>query len=1294
MDQFMSSVSPPPALVMSKDFPTNWKLWKEQWENYAIVVGVDDKDEKVKKAIFLNAIGTEAYKAFKNMDNPTIEGDLEVKKLSAVIRMFDIHAAAYTNVIYERYMFNQRSQLHDESVSTYITCLKELVITCNYPDLVRDDLIRDRIVQGISDNNLRKRLLREKGLTLAGTVDMCRGDEATQRQAKGIAGSTPDNPITINAVKQGRGGRTKQPHHGGRSQQPNPDRKPHPTSIQATQCKFCGRQHQMSKKYCPAVGAKCHKCGKLNHFSKCCHTKGRVNHVQIKEQGHSESDEEYVYNVSKRKNKQKGIFAAMKINGHQVKFQLDTGACVNVLPRYLLPRDASLTKSDETLRTYSGTLLQPLGKMCLTVTNCRNGEQYTLPFQVVDCNTTPLLGEGAVQLMKLLTVNDKNFCRLDAVTSSPPVPNTLAEVKRTYKTIFEDSLGNIGGTVQLKVKPDSQPVIQPARKIPVALEDKVRQSLKTLVTEGVLEPVDKPTSWVSQMAVAEKSSGAFRICLDPRSLNSVLMREHYELPTIDSMLHKLQGAKVFSKADLRNGFWHLTLDEESSDLTTMATPFGRYKWRRLPFGLNTSSEIFQKRILEVYDGLRNIIIIADDVLICGYGINIDEATKDHDKALQAFLQRSLDKNVRLNANKFIYKAEKMPFMGHVITGKGVLPDPDKVEAITRLEDPTDVSGVRRLCGCVNYMSKFIPHLADVAKPLHDLTKKDVAFKWEAHHSEAVEQLKQALSKAPLLSYFDNKAHTTVQCDASNRGLGAVILQHGRPVAYCSRAMTDTETRYAQLEKELLAVVFALKKFDQMTYGRHLTVVSDHKPLEIIFKKPLAKAPRRLQSMMLNLQRYSFDLKWQPGKEMHVADFLSRAYLSSNSSAPTHVKFEVNILEALSYKDEQLEKIKGHTDDDPVMQQLKDIILQGWPEKRENVRNELLPYWSFRDELCVTDGIIFKGSRLVIPASLRTYVKDKLHVGHRGSDAILRHARDIVYWPNMNEDIREQTLRCETCEKHATAQPPQPLHPHELTERPWEKVGVDLFTIKGMDYLATVDYLSNFVEVDRLYTSTSITVKRKLMAHFARYGVPDTLVSDNGPQFTSDEFKHFVKEWGINHVTSSPHLPRSNGMAESAVKTLKRTMIKCADDKTNVHEALLNLRNTPRPGLHLSPAQLLMSRRTRTIIPTSKSLLVPATPPDTKALRRQRQAKQAALYNKKARYLRPLEDGEQVRIQPMIMGTKIWNKGTIKKKVATRSYEVETNNGTVRRNRQHLKPTTSSFGRTLKPVQHYGAPIPQ
>ena len=289
----------------------------------------------------------------------------------------------------------------------------------------------------------------------------------------------------------------------------------------------------------------------------------------------------------------------------------------------------------------------------------------------------------------------------------------------------------------------------------------------------------------------------------------------------------------------------------------------------------------------------------------------------------------------------------------------------------------------------------------------------------------------------------------------------------------------------------------------------------------------------------------------------------------------------------------IQEIREETAKDPVLQTLKATILNGWPSQRKKLPPELHEYFKVRDELATQDGIIFKGPKCVIPKSLRPKIKEKLHRSHIGVQGCLRRAREVVYWPNMNREVTEFISKCETCNTFQSAQQKQPLICHETRQHPWEKIGCDIFTFNNQDYLCTVDYFSDYFEIDELHTSkTGATVIGKLKKRFATHGIPDTFHSDNGPPFSSNEFSAFAVMYEFEHVTSSPEYPQSKGKVENAVKTAKNLMKKSASTSSDFHLALLDWRNTQTEGMKSSPAQRMFGRRTRTLLPTSKKLLKP------------------------------------------------------------------------------------------------------
>ena len=582
-------------------------------------------------------------------------------------------------------------------------------------------------------------------------------------------------------------------------------------------------------------------------------------------------------------------------------------------------------------------------------------------------------------------------------------------------------------------------------RVPVAVREKLKSELERMTAQNIIAPVTTPTPWVSSLVVVPKKDGKLRLCLDPKDLNLAIQREHYPLPTIEDVATRLHGAKVFTKLDVRNGFWHVKLDDRSSYLTTFNTPFGRYWWKRMPFGIRSAPEVFQRKMHELIEGLPHVEVVADDFVVVGHRETQEQATRDHDKNLTEFLQLCLDCGLKLNIDKQKLRQTEVSFIGHVAIGDGLRVDPAKVKAIRDMPPPTDKAGVQRLLGLVQYLSKFLPNLSDMIKPLRELTQQDIEWCWEDAQITALNQLKEAVTCIPVLRYYNLNEEVTLQCDASQSGLGAALLQKGQPVAYASRALSPAETRYAQIEKELLAIVFACERFDTYIYGRDVvSVETDHKPLEAIVRKALNSAPQRLQRMLLRLQRYNLEIRYKKSKEMFLGDTLSRAFLpDANVSEFVHELEEIDHKASLPVSDARWHQIKTASTDDPVLQELRSVIQCGWPLCRADVPQCLYPYFDIRDELTLQGELVLKGNQLVVPASLRKELMAATHASHIGVEACIRRARDSLYWPRMTTELKEYIAKCDVCMAHRSEQSKEPIQQHEFAARPWSKVAAAL-----------------------------------------------------------------------------------------------------------------------------------------------------------------------------------------------------------------------------------------------------------
>ena len=338
----------------------------------------------------------------------------------------------------------------------------------------------------------------------------------------------------------------------------------------------------------------------------------------------------------------------------------------------------------------------------------------------------------------------------DKIMSLSDEPPTKQDFVSEFDDIF---LGEekLEGKLHLELDRTVPPVVLPVRKVPFAMKEPLKQELDRLVKTGILIPVDVPTDWFSSMAVVKKSNGTIRLCIDPKALNQALKRIHYPLPVIDDLLPLLANAKVFSVVDAKNGFWHVQLDSESSLLTTFGTPWERFRWTRLPFGISPFPEEFQRKLECALEGLDGVKPIFDDILVFGVGETQAEGLSDHDSKLKALFERCRTKGIKLNKDKLKLRCKEVNFMGHVICQDGLKPDPNKVQGIAEMPTPSSKQDVKRLLGMVNYLQKFASNLSEITAQMRDLLKDGNQFQWDEQvQGRSFKQVKEILSAAPLL----------------------------------------------------------------------------------------------------------------------------------------------------------------------------------------------------------------------------------------------------------------------------------------------------------------------------------------------------------------------------------------------------------------------------------------------------------------------------------------------------------------------------------------------------------------
>ena len=939
-------------------------------------------------------------------------------------------------------------------------------------------------------------------------------------------------------------------------------------------CTRCGKAPIHGRSQCPAKEAVCHKCGKRGHYKSMCKSKPgtSVRTVYV-----DDSDSE-VFLGAVHSDAATPWTTTLVLNNRSLEFKVDKGADVTVIPEadYCEERDGPLRVSERVLTGAGQQPLQVCGQFRGQLKRNLNDSQQEI--YVVSGLRKPLLGRPAIEALGIVSLVE---------------PVQAGHIVKKFSELFR-GLGKLEDNYSIKLSSDAKPfTLTTPRRVALPLLPKVKAELQRMEDLGVISRVKQPTEWCAGMVVVPKPNGSVRICVDLTKLNESVCMERHILPSVEQTLAQIGGAKVFSKLDANSGFWQVELAPESSLLTTFITPFGRFRFNRLPFGITSAPEHFQRRMGDILSGLDGIVCLIDDVLVYG------KTQEEHDEHLEAALTRISEAGLTLSQEKCKFNKPNVKFLGQLVDETGIKPDPDKIHAIRGMKTRSNITELRCFLGMLNQLNKFSPHLADRTKPLRDLLSSKNQWAWGADQERAFKELKDALSSNENLARFDTSRETIVSADASSYGLGAVLKQKQpngdlRPIAYISRALMETEQRYAQIEKEALGVTWACEWFQDYLLGMRFHVETDHKPLvPLLSSKNLDELPIRVQRFRLRLMRFSYSISHVPGKDLVTADTLSRAPVLDPTLADEKFQLKLHafldlVIQNLPATEERLQEIQRHQDRDPVCSQVKHYCQYGWPHK-STPKGPIKKYAPAVEELSVHKGLLLRGNRLVIPPALRRDILGKIHSGHQGATKCRARARQSVWWPGIGKELEEVVSNCPVCCKHRQ-QHAEPLLPSTFPDRPWLKVATDLFEWKKSTYLLIIDYYSRYVEMAKLSTSTSNDVVTHLKSIFARHGIPQTVMSDNGQQYAAETFARFAQQYGFTNITSSPKYPQSNGAIERAVKTVKALL----DKNEDPYLALLAYRSTPLENSY-SPAELLMGRRLRSTILTVPKQLSPCLP---------------------------------------------------------------------------------------------------
>ena len=687
-----------------------------------------------------------------------------------------------------------------------------------------------------------------------------------------------DNQVHF-TTRRSRGDDTKmKPKAHGRSESRNDDGE-HDNSD--TKCFRCGMSSHREDE-CQARTATCLYCKKTGHYARVCRKKifaqGGKNSDRnrdeekpkfrkpvraVHEPSDSESDE-FINAVNSEGTE------TVKINGQKLKMVIDTGSGRNFIGedlfRRTLSRRTELRPTRKRFYAYAQT----------TPLRCAGYFEAEIRWQdkvvkddvyVIEGKVEALLGRKASFALKILNPGET----VNTVGQTERFSNLANEFHSLFK-----GLGQIKGySHKVTVDEKVSPVAQGLRRVPYPMLEAVNQELDKMLDQGIIEEVNEGSEWVSNiLLIPKKDTKEVRLCVDLREVNHAVIRERHPVPTVESILHAVQGAKVFAKLDARKGFWQCDLAPESRHLTTFITHRGCYRFRKVPFGLSSAPEAFQKAMDSMLCGMQGTVCYMDDVVIFG------ENDEQLERRMRQVFQRFTDRGLTLNRDKCIFGLQQIEILGHVISAEGIKPDLRKVEAICKAPRPENVQLLRSFLGTCVFLMKFIPSYANLSEPLRRLTRKGQEWEWTTETEKSFQAMKDALVSEPCLAYFKLNAPTVVISDASPVGLGAVLLQtqsdgRNKPVAYASRSLTPTERRYSQIEREALGCVWAVEHFRTYLWGGKFTIQTDHKPLIYMFNPEKATlSPPRIQRLGLRLQPYDYKIEHIVGKS-NVADSLSR-----------------------------------------------------------------------------------------------------------------------------------------------------------------------------------------------------------------------------------------------------------------------------------------------------------------------------------------------------------------------------------------------------------------------------------
>lgn len=876
--------------------------------------------------------------------------------------------------------------------------------------------------------------------------------------------------------------------------------------------------------------------------------------------------------------------ATVLICGKKFTGLLDSGASLSCFGRNAISIVKSLglkvKEIQSNLKTADGASQQVVGYVTIPITFANKTatiQLYIVPSLInelylgIDFWSKFGIAPSVINELNYLPINPESDSKCHTLSSNQR--RQLEEVVRLLPSFEVEGLGKTSLLKHPIDTNEARPVKQRHYPISPAKQNEMYAEIDRMLSLGVIEPSRSP--WNSPIVIVRKHCGKPRLCLDSRALNEVTVKDAYPLPNIDGILSRLGDTYFISAIDLKDAFWQIELDNDAKEKTAFTVP-GRslYQFARMPFGLCNAAQTMCRLMDQAIDpDLReSVFVYIDDLLVVSADFD------SHIVRLRRVAQCLRKANLTINVQKSKFAMKEMSYLGYIV-GNGVLKtDPEKIRAISEFPVPANIRQLRRFLGLTGWYQRFIANYSAISTPLSNIKGKPENFKWSPDAQVAFDQLKASLTTAPVLSHPNFEKPFLIQCDASATGVGSVLCQvgddgHEHPIAFMSKKLNAAQRNYSVTELECYAAVLSVKKFRAYVEGMRFTIITDHMSLKwLMSQKELSG---RLARWSLKLQAFDFSIEHRKGTTNVVPDVLSRAYMQELSLTDG---FDIDLNSPLFLDQSYVEKkdlFLGNPDRFPDLKVVDNHIFKRTEPRASNVSTN-------------------DGWRLWVPEGLTARLIKNAHdpplASHCGIAKTVERLKRLYYWPKMTSQVHDYILGCSVCKE--TKAPNISLRPfmgiQTIVERPCQRLYIDFLgpyprSKKGNCFLFIVlDQFSKFVWLKPMRKSSAAEVVKYLVAEiFHVFGVPESILSDNGVQFRSRDFENCMKSYGISHITTATHSPQAN-----ASERVNRTILSAirayigSDQRTwdeQISGIACAIRNNVHSSTGFSPFFLLFGR---------------------------------------------------------------------------------------------------------------------